>query len=92
MKQKRRNSTYFVVRTIKRRNRPRRFKALVDIRRDQRTPVVRLLGEPPRDPNQSSAPPVIDYNRFTPGKAKETHSMTVRTVYVFGYTHIREPQ
>ena len=46
---------------------PHRFHALVKIRRDRRTPVVRLSGEPPRDPNQSSAPPVIDYNRLTPG-------------------------
>ena len=38
------------------------------------TPVVRLSLEPPCDPNQSSAPPVIDFNRLTPGEAKETHS------------------
>ena len=61
IEQKRRNSTYFVVRTVKRRNRPRRFHALVEIRRDRRTPVVRLSAETPRDPNQSSAPPVMDY-------------------------------
>ena len=31
-------------------------------------------GEPPCDPNQSSAPSVIDYNRLTPGEAKKrTH-------------------
>ena len=47
--------------------------ALVEIRQDWRTPVVRLSGEPPCDPNQSSALPVIDYNRLTPGEAKETH-------------------
>ena len=39
---------------VKRRNRPRGFHALVEIRRDQRTPS----GEPPRDQNQSSVPPV----------------------------------
>ena len=33
---------------------------------------MRLTGEPRRDPNQSSAQPVIDYNRLTPGEAKET--------------------
>ena len=38
-------------------------------------PVVRLSGEPPCDPNQSDASPVIDYNRLTPGEAKETHPM-----------------
>ena len=49
IQQKRRNCTYL------RRNRPRRFHALVEILRDRRTPVVRLSGKPPRDPNQSSA-------------------------------------
>ena len=34
-------------------------------------PVVHLL----HDPNQLSAPPVIDYNLLTPGKAKETHPL-----------------
>ena len=70
IEQKRCDSTYFVVRTVKKRNRPRRFHALVEIRRDRLTPVVRLSGEPPRDQNQSSDPSVIDYNRLTPGKAK----------------------
>ena len=41
---------------------PRRFQAFVEIRRDWRTPVVRLSGESLRDPNQSTAPPLIDYN------------------------------
>ena len=56
---------------------PRRFHALVEIRQDRRTPVVRLGGEPPRDPNQSSAAPVIDSNRLTPGEAKETHPVSL---------------
>ena len=63
-------------------DRPRRFHALVEIRRDRRTPVVRLSGQPPRDLNQSSAPPVIDYDRLTPGEAKETHP-TFSSVYLF---------
>ena len=80
-KKTRRNDTYFVVRTIKRRNRPRRFhSAFIKIRRDRRTPVVRLSGEPPRDQNQSSAPPVIYYNRLTHGEAKETHLVTYRSL------------
>ena len=54
----------------KRQNRPQRFHALVEIRRDKLTPVVCLSGEPPCDPNQSSAPSVIEYNRLTPGEAK----------------------
>ena len=45
------------------------------IRRDWRTLVVHLSGELPRDPNQSSAPPDIDYKRLTPDEAKEMHSM-----------------
>ena len=61
IEQKRRKSTYFV----ERRNRPRRFHVLVEIRRDR-----------PRDQNQSSAPPIIYYNRLTPGEAKETHPIT----------------
>ena len=40
-------------------------------------PVVPLSGGPPRDPNQSSAPQVMDYNRLTPGEAKETHPLSV---------------
>ena len=56
---------------------PRRFHALVEIRRDRRRPVAHLSGEPPRDPNQLSAPLVIDYNRLTPCEAKETHPMTL---------------
>ena len=44
---------------------PRRFHALVEIRRDWRTSVVRLSGEPPRDLNQLSAPQVMDYNHLT---------------------------
>ena len=63
---------YFVVRTVKRQNRPRRFYSFAEIRRDQCTPVVRLSGEPPRSPNQSSAPPVMDYNRLMPHEAKES--------------------
>ena len=70
MEQKRCNCSYL------RRNRPRRFHALVEIRRDRRTPVVRLWVEPPRDPNQSDASPVIDYKQLSPGEAKETHPMT----------------
>ena len=62
-----------MVQTVKRRNRPPRFHALVEIRRDRHMPVVHLSGERSRDPNQSSALLVIDYNRFTPGEAKETH-------------------
>ena len=62
---------------VKRRNRPRHFHTLVKILRDQRTPVVRLLGEPPCDPNQSSAPSVIDYNRLMPGEAKN-HPLLLR--------------
>ena len=62
------------IRTVKRQNRPCRYHAFVKIRRDRRTPVVRLSGEPPRDPNQSSAPPVMDYNRLTPGEAKRNAS------------------
>ena len=58
---------------VKRRNRPRRFHDLVESRRDRRTPIVRLSGEPPRDPNVSSAPPVMYSNRLTPGEVKETH-------------------
>ena len=54
----------------------RPFHALVEIRRDRRMLVVRLSGEPPCDPNQSSAPLVIDYNRLTVGEAKETHPMS----------------
>ena len=38
---------------------------------------MRLSGEPHCDPNQSSAPPVIDYNRLTLGEAKETHPMVL---------------
>ena len=56
------NSTYRVVRTVKRRNRPRCFHALVKIRRDRRTPVLRLSDEPLCGPNQWSAPSVIDCN------------------------------
>ena len=82
-----RNSTYFAVRTdtCKRRNRPRRCHALVEIWRDQRSPVVRLSGKPPRDPGQSSASPVIDKNRLTPGEAKETHPLRHATnhYYIF---------
>ena len=75
------SSTYFVVRTIRCRNRPRRFHAFVEIRRDRRKPVVRLSGEPPRDPNQSGVPPVIKYNRLTPGEAKETHPLSAQARY-----------
>ena len=39
--------------------------------------VVRLSGEPPHDPNQSSALLVIDYKRLTPGEAKETHPISL---------------
>ena len=49
--------------------------ALVEIRRDRCMPVVCLLGEPPCNPNQSSALPVIDYKRLTPSEAKETHPL-----------------
>ena len=77
IEQKRRNNTYFVIRTVKRQNRPCRFQALVEIRRDRCTLVEPLLDEPPGDPNQLSAPPVIDYNRLTPGEAKETHPMNI---------------
>ena len=35
-------------------------------------PVGHLSGEPPRDPNQSSAVAVMDYNRLMPVEAKET--------------------
>ena len=35
--------------------------------------VMRLSGEPPCDPNQMSASPVIDYKWLTPCEAKETH-------------------
>ena len=66
--------------TVKGRNRPHRFHDLVEIRRDCRTPVVRLSGEPPRDPTQSSAPPVTDYNRLTPGEAKETKPLSFRII------------
>ena len=51
---------FFVVQTVRRRNRPCRFHALVEIRWDRYTPIMRLSGEPPRDRNQSSAQPVID--------------------------------
>ena len=57
--------------------RPRRCHTLVEIRRDRCMPVVHLSGEPLHHPNQSSAPPVIDYNRLTPGEAKETHPLSV---------------
>ena len=77
IEQKRRNSTYFVIRTVKRQNRPRRFHALVEIWRDRCTPVEPLSDEPPRDPNQSSVPPVIDYNWLMPREAKETHPMNI---------------
>ena len=43
-------------------------------------PVVHLSGEPPCDPNQSSALPIIDYNGLTPGKTKETHPMHIYIV------------
>ena len=55
---------------------PRPFHALVEIRRDRHTLVVCLSCETPRDPNQSSALLVIDYNRLTAGEAKETHPMS----------------
>ena len=76
----------------KRQNRPRRFHALVEFRQGRRTPVVHLLGEPPRDPNQSSAPPVMDYKCFTSGKAKETRPESKSTSFVksqcvFKYCH-----
>ena len=58
-------------------NNTQRLHALVEIRWDWRTLVVRLSGEPPRDPNQSSALLIIDYSRLTSGKAKETHPMHV---------------
>ena len=53
---------------------PCRFHALVEIRQYRLTP-----GEPPRDPNQSSASPVIDYKRLTPGEAKEMHPLSKLT-------------
>ena len=79
--------------TVKGRNRPHRFHALVEIRRDRRTPVVRLSGEPPRDPTQSSAPPVTDYNRLTPGEAKETNPLSFRIIKSENCAHSpsREP-
>ena len=74
IKQKWRNSTYFVVQIVKRRKMSRRLYPLVEIRRDLHTPVVSLSGEPPRDPNQLDAMIVIDYNRLTPGSPKKcTH-------------------
>ena len=81
-----------MVRTVKRRNGPCRFHALVEMRRDRRTPVVRLSGEPPRDPNQSSAPPVIDYNRLTPGETKETHHMRLSYPTDFSPQHMSRVQ
>ena len=42
-----------------------------DIVPDRPTPVVRLSGEPPRDPNQSSASLVVDYKRHTPAEPKK---------------------
>ena len=68
-----------------RRNRPHHFHALVEIQRDWRTPIARLLGEPPRDPNQSSAPPVIDHNRLTPGEAKEIHLLSLEYFWGMHY-------
>ena len=62
-----------VLRTVKRRNMPHRFHAFVEIPRERLTPIVRISGEPQCYPNQSSAPPVMDYNQLTPGRAKETH-------------------
>ena len=62
----------FVLGAVKRRNRPRSFHALVEIQKDRPTPVVRLSAEPPRVPNESTVPPVIHYNRITPGEVKET--------------------
>ena len=49
------NQTKWRICTYLRRNRSRRFHALVEIRQDRRTPVVRLPGELSHDPNQSSA-------------------------------------
>ena len=46
IKQRRWNSTLFVVRTIKRGNRPHCFHVLVEIGQARHTPVVRLSGEP----------------------------------------------
>ena len=62
-----------MVRTIKRRNRPRRFHTLVEIREDWRTPVVHLSVEPPRDPINQVPAGYTDYNGLTSGEAKETH-------------------
>ena len=45
IEQRLRNSNYFVVRTIKGRNRPQRFHALVEIRQAPHTQVLRLLDE-----------------------------------------------
>ena len=61
-----RNSTYFVVRTVERRNRPHCFHALVEFGEIDVGPtlVVRLSGVPARDPNQLNALPVIDYQRL----------------------------
>ena len=44
---------------------------LVEHRRDRCTPVVCRSFELPRDPNQSSTSPVIDYKRLVPGESKE---------------------
>ena len=35
---------------------------------------MRISDDPPRNPNQSSAPRVIDYNRLMPGKIKKNAS------------------
>ena len=45
--------------------------------------VMRLSGEPPRDANQSSALPAIDYNQLTSSKAKETHPKNARNPLAF---------
>ena len=63
------HSTYFVLQTFKRRNRPCHFHALIEM------PVVRLSAEPPRDQNQLSAQLAIKYNILMPHEAKETHPM-----------------
>ena len=59
-----------------------RFHTLVEMRQDQRKPVLRLSGEPPHDPNQLSAPPVKDYNQLTPDEAKETHPICAEKIII----------